>query len=307
MKIPTWFICFVVAFLAAPGYAKFINLSSRVYQAPRTDQVPLQPAISGVTVSGSTPKHLVFRAVGQGLRPYVQPQYQLMSGPRVVLYDMAQVPAKQIAVSAAISSYAPDKLALLTTLFQSVGAFPVAPSDSVLDIFVKPGQYTAVMSDATGGLGIIEVYDADPLADSELVNISTRGQSWPGYPVGSLIAGFVSNADEQALLRVVGPGLLPFQVPDAMPYPSMTLYRSLNGASIQQAPTLARWDVDPVIAPFIGAAARQVGAFDLQQGRNDCAALFKLPAGAWTIVAGSVGTVADDGKQVLVEIYKVPK
>ena len=79
------------------------------------------------------------------------------------------------------------------------------------------------------GVGLIEVYDVDPLAASRLTNISTRGlvQTGNNALIGgcSLTGGSGSN---EVVIRALGPSLVPLGVNNALPDPVVTLYDS-NG------------------------------------------------------------------------------
>ncbi len=69
--------------------------------------------------------------------------------------------------------------------------------------------YTAIISgaDNTTGIGVVEVYDLDPSADSRLANISTRGQVAEGD--GVLIGGIivVGSEPQNVIVRALGPSL----------------------------------------------------------------------------------------------------
>ena len=76
-----------------------------------------------------------------------------------------------------------------------------------------PGAYTAVMAGKNGGtgVGLVEVYDADSAAASQLANISTRGFVQTGDNV--MIGGFIiggSNQNTGVVVRGIGPSLAQF-------------------------------------------------------------------------------------------------
>ena len=75
------------------------------------------------------------------------------------------------------------------------------------------------------GVGLIEVYDVDPLAASRLINISTRGLVQAGNNVliaGCSLAGGSGSTD--LVVRALGPSLVPYGVNNALPDPVVTLY-----------------------------------------------------------------------------------
>ncbi len=58
----------------------------------------------------------------------------------------------------------------------------------------------------TTGLGLVEIYDLAPGADSQLANISTRGLVENGDDV--MIGGFIlTGGDARVLVRAIGPSL----------------------------------------------------------------------------------------------------
>jgi hypothetical protein len=108
---------------------------------------------------------------------------------------------------------------------------PPADVEAAILATLQPGAYTAIQRDARGGtgVGLIEVYDVDPLASSRLINISTRGLVQTGNNV--LIGGFslaAGSGSNNAVVRALGPSLAPFGVNNALPDPVATLYDS-NG------------------------------------------------------------------------------
>src|SRR5438067_12775829 len=58
---------------------------------------------------------------------------------------------------------------------------PPAAAEAAFLATLRPGAYTAIQTGAGcgTGVGLIEVYDLDPLAASRLINISTRGLVQP--------------------------------------------------------------------------------------------------------------------------------
>ena len=75
---------------------------------------------------------------------------------------------------------------------------------------LAPGVYTANVTGENGGsgVGLLEIYDVDPAANSRLVNISSRGHVGDGDDV--MIGGFIvggSSGFTQLMVRGVGPSL----------------------------------------------------------------------------------------------------
>ena len=97
----------------------------------------------------------------------------------------------------------PAQAAQLTAL----GFALQSPDESGLVATLNPGaSYTAILSGKNGGtgVGLVEVYDANQAADSQLANISTRGfvQSGNNVMIGGFILGGGSNT--QVALRGIG-------------------------------------------------------------------------------------------------------
>jgi hypothetical protein len=107
------------------------------------------------------------------------------------------------------------------------GVPPSDPSEAALLLSLAPGSYTAVLSGAgqTAGTAVVEVYDLDSSADSQLANISTRAavQTGDNVLIGGLIVIGQSTAD--VIVRAIGPSL---PVAGAMANPTLEL-RDANG------------------------------------------------------------------------------
>ena len=106
---------------------------------------------------------------------------------------------------------------------------PPAAAEAAFLATLRPGAYTAIQTGAGGGtgVGLIEVYDLDPLAASRLINISTRGLVQAGNNVliaGCSLAG--GSGSNEVVIRALGPSLVPLGVNDALPDPVVTLYDS---------------------------------------------------------------------------------
>ncbi|MEO6002502.1 MAG: immunoglobulin domain-containing protein [Opitutus sp.] len=96
----------------------------------------------------------------------------------------------------------------MAATFTQVGAFPLlqASKDAAALALLAPNAYSATISGKTGGVAMIEVYDADS-ANGRISKIDVRG------PVGTgearLIGGFTitGTVPLRVLIRAVGPGL----------------------------------------------------------------------------------------------------
>ena len=116
---------------------------------------------------------------------------------------------------------------------QATGAAPTNTLESAIVRTLNPGSYTAILrgKNAGTGIGLVEIYDLSPTANSTLANLSTRGLVGTGENV--MIAGFiVGNGDKPILaLRAVGPSLTNQGIAGALQDPTLEL-RDNNGALI---------------------------------------------------------------------------
>ena len=129
---------------------------------------------------------------------------------------------------------------------------------------INPGTYTVIVrgkNDATG-VGVFEVYDLEPTADSKLANVSTRGLVQTGDNV--LIGGVIVRGQDplRVIVRAIGPSL---SVPGALADPTLEL-RDGNGALIVATlsqlaiPQLTQSIISDIVNGFV---ARKVLALDL--------------------------------------------
>ena len=75
------------------------------------------------------------------------------------------------------------------------------------------------------GIGVVEVYDLDQAADSEMANISTRGFVETGDNV--MIGGFIlgnSSQGSNILVRGIGPSLATVGISNALANPTLELH-----------------------------------------------------------------------------------
>jgi hypothetical protein len=117
-----------------------------------------------------------------------------------------------------------------------------------------------------------------------------------------MIPGFVvsSEGPKTFLVRVVGPTLGGFGVPDTMVDPALEIYPAGSNTAIL---TNDNWGDNPEAATT-AAVAQQVFAFPLAAGSADAAFVVTLPPGGYTVVGSSA--VPDQTGIVLVEMYVVP-
>jgi hypothetical protein len=181
----------------------------------------------------------------------------------------------------------------------AVGAFPLpgGSRDSAWLNTLAAGGYTVQVGGAGGatGVALMEAYDAGGGSGARLANVSAR--SAVGTDAGILIAGFVVHERASTILvRGVGPGLAPFNVPGALVDPQIRIFRETQLVAENND-----WGAsNPAV---LSSTAQAVGAFALPTGSRDAALLVTLTPGAYTAqVSGVNGTTG----VALVEVYEVP-
>jgi hypothetical protein len=184
------------------------------------------------------------------------------------------------------------------------GAPPNCHLESAILITLPPGAYTAIVTGNDGGtgIGLVEVFEADPSTESELSNISTRGfvQSGDNVMIGGLI--IEGTAESTVLIRARGPSMAgaPFFVAGTLANPLLRLFS--DSTVIAQNDN---WQDAPACGGFVCGGAAAIAATGLdpcqpnpgQAGSppgcgQESAILITLPPGAYTaIVSGASGEI----------------
>jgi hypothetical protein len=273
--------------------SRLINISTRGPVGTGNDVM-----ISGFVIAGSTPKQVLVRAAG----PTLASSFGLSGTLAAPVLKIVDSHSLNVAFNAGWTTEL--NAAAISAATVRVGAFPFASNsnDSAILIALAPGAYTAVVSGVNNstGLCIIEAYDADAPSNegSRAINISTRGIAGSGP--NKMIAGFVIDGatSRRVLIRAVGPTLATVGVFGTLARPQIELYNSRN---LPYA-SAGAWGLQPNVDE-IRSAARNVGAFDLQEQSNDSAMVVTLPPGAWTVQVGGTGSATG---VTLVEVYALP-
>jgi hypothetical protein len=275
------------------------NLSTRGVAGSDADAL-----IAGFVIGGTTPKTVLIRAAGPGLADLGVGG--ALADPVLTVFNAA----RQVVSENDNWETAADRAAL-TSAATRVGAFPfkAGSRDAAALVTLPPGSYTASVTGAgnTRGVALVEVYDADAEGGARgrrLVNIATRGNVQSGDDV--LIAGLVvsGNAPRTYLIRAVGPTLsrTPFNLGGTLRDPFLEIFR--GSTLLREADD---WDFPRAAQTQLRDAARQVGAFALQETRSssglDAVMLVTLPPGGYTAkVSGFQGATG----LALIEIYEMP-
>jgi hypothetical protein len=118
-----------------------------------------------------------------------------------------------------------------------ISASGLAPGnvlESAIIAELAPGSYTAIVRGVndTTGTGVVDAYDLSAASPAKLANIATRGLIQPGDKL--MIAGFIiQNGPVRAVVRAIGPSLVAFGIPNALPNTALQL-RDQNGAIVRE-------------------------------------------------------------------------
>ncbi len=238
-----------------------------------------QVLIGGFIVTGSEGKEVILRAIGPSLGtvgvadPLSDPVLELRAqdGSLITTNDNWQ--------DAGNAGDIPTNLQ------------PTNDLESAILSVLDPGLYTAIVSgkDGATGVGLVEVYDLDTVANSQLANISTRGFVDTGDNV--MIGGFILGGEGESadvVVRAIGPSLIQAGIPDALPDPTLDL-RDVNGVLVMSNDN---W-----------MDATELPPANLQPTNDlESAVSVSLPAGAYTAIVSGKDGVTGVG---LVEVYKL--
>ncbi len=255
--------------LTVPGASKLANISTRL--RVQTDDNVL---IGGFIVTGTQPKKVIIRAIGPSLPvsgALVNPTLELRDGAGNLLasndnwrsHQQAEIIASTVAPTNDLES------AIVATL----------PANT--------SSYTAIVRGVNSGtgVGLVEVYDLDTPADSQLANISTRGfvQTGDDVMIGGII--LVGNTPRKVIVRAIGPSL---PVPGKLADPTLEIVDQ-NGVMIDSNDNWRSDDEAEIIASSVPPSN------DLE-----AAVIGTVPPGPYTaIVRGKNGATG----VALVEVY----
>jgi hypothetical protein len=263
-----------------PSPAQVLNISTRLRVETGNNVL-----IGGFIIAGNAPKNVAVRGIGPSLTALgisdalADPTLELRAanGSLIAQNDNWQDNPAQAAQLAAMG------LALQH------------PNESGIVATLPPGaSYTAILAGKNGstGVGLVELYDTNQAADSQLANISTRG--FVRIANNVMIGGFIlgGNSNTGVVVRGIGPSLAQFGLSPVLADPTLEL-RDGNGALLISNDN---WQDDP-------SSASQLLFHNLApQNPNESGIFASLPPGAFTaILAGKNGRTGIG----LVEIYNV--
>jgi hypothetical protein len=172
---------------------------------------------------------------------------------------------------------------------------PTDDRESVIVATLDPGAYTALLTGKTQttGVGLVEIYDADPTAASELANISTRGfvQTADNVMIGGFMLGG-NTTNTNVAVRGIGPSLSQFGLANVLADPTIDLHNANGTVMISNDD----WTDD------VTSAAELTARGLAPQNAKESGIFTSLPPGQFTVVLTGKGGGTGIG---LVEIYNV--
>ena len=252
--------------------------------------------IGGFIVQGTGTKRVMIRALGPELTQFGITD--ALANPRLELHNRA---------GALIASNDEWQTTIVggvitgnqVSAIQNSGLAPTAASESVIIADLQPGNYTAIVRGVndTTGVALVEVYDLNPGATSNLGNISTRSFVQTGEHV--MIGGFIvqGSATKRVIIRAIGPELTQFGITDALANPTLELHNR-TGALIASNDN---WQTT-----ILGGIIHGNQVSDIQNSghapteASESAIIANLPPGSYTAIVRGVNNTNGVG---LVEVY----
>jgi len=239
--------------------------------------------IGGFGISGSGSKLVLLRALGPTLGQSPFNVAGALADPVLELHGSN---------GSLISSNGNWGEAVNRTAIIATGLAPPNPAEAAILTSLSPGNYTVVVRGAsnTTGIGLVDCYDLDDGAGSQLRNISTRGFVLTGDKV--LIAGVVVKGpgNEKVVIRGLGPtlGQAPFNVPNSLADPFLDL-RDGNGNRIMVNNNWADTQAAQIQGTGYAPPNAAESAIDVT-----------LVPGNYTVILSGVNNTAGNG---LIEVY----
>ncbi len=252
-----------------------INLSTRM-RIQSGDNV----GIGGWIITGSSPKHVLIRAIGPSLAGSGVPG--VLADPVLELHGPGPF------VTVTNNNWRDTQEAEI----QATGIPPTDDFESAISATLAPGNYTGVVrgNNDTTGVALVEVYDLDQ-AVGKLANISTRAFVSTGNNV--VIAGFIlsNGGSNRIVVRGLGPSLTASGVPTPLSDPTLEL-RNSDGVLLASN---NNWLDDPAQAAGVTDAGLQ------PTNEFESAIPATLPPGLYTaLLAGLNASIVGNG---VVEVY----
>lgn len=259
--------------------AQALNISTRMRVESGNNVL-----IGGFIITGNASKTVAVRGIGPSLAQFGIPD--VLADPTLELHDNSGALVRQN------DNWQddPSQASQLTAL----GLALQNPSESGIVASLSPSAYTAVLAGKNGGtgVGLVEIYDTNQAANSQLANISTRGfvLTDNNVMIGGFILGGANNTN--VVVRGIGPSLAQFGLSPVLADPTLEL-RDSNGALLVANDN---WQDDPVAAAQL--TARGLAPADPAESGI---LVSQFPGAFTAILAGKNGGTGIG----LVEIYNV--
>jgi len=205
----------------APLTSQLLNISTRA-QVLTNDEV----LIAGFIITGTAPKPVIIRGLGPSLSG--AEVNGVLSDPTLELHQGTTTLATNDNWKTNSDGGSQQAEVEATTIP------PTNDLESAIVMTLSPGEYTAILAGKDGGTGtgLVEVYDLDPGASSQLANISTRG--FVGMDNDAMIGGLIvggGTGGSLVVVRAIGPSLSSAGVQGALADPTLELHDA-NGATL---------------------------------------------------------------------------
>jgi len=203
------------AFCAIAETGKLFNISTRE-QVGTGDNV----LIGGFIITGSVSKKVILRGIGPSLQSGGAPYPGRLADPTLELHDATSVIATN-------NDWQDSQAAEI----QQSGIPPSDPKESAIVRTLAPGTYTVILrgNNNTTGTAVVEAFDLDAAAASELANISSRGVVGTGdnILIGGFFTGPTTAAHTKVVVRAIGPSIKN-QLSNALDDPTLELRDSFG-------------------------------------------------------------------------------
>jgi hypothetical protein len=255
-----------------------LNLSTRL-KVETGDNV----GIGGFIVTGSASEQVVVRGLGPSLAEQGVPAAETLPNPKLELHDGS---------GTLIASNDDWMQGAQAGEISALHLAPDDPSESALLADLAPGNYTFILSSASGstGIGLVELYATDLSAPANPVNISSRGLVRTDNEV--MIGGFILGGTDlrHLVIRAIGPSLAAAGINNPLLDPVLEL-RDQNGVLME---TNDNWKENQAEVEATGLAP--------SDNRESVIVTTLSPSKYTAIVRGANNTVW----VALVEVYDIP-
>jgi hypothetical protein len=203
------------AFCAIAETGKLFNISTREQVGTGDNAL-----IGGFIITGNVSKKVILRGIGPSLQSGGVPYPGRLEDPTLELHDATSVIATN-------NDWQDSQEAEI----QQSGIPPSDPKESAIVRTLAPGTYTVILrgNNNSTGTAVVEAYDLDTPAASELANISSRGVVGTGdnILIGGFFTGPTTAAHTKVVVRAMGPSIKN-QLPNALDDPTLELRDSFG-------------------------------------------------------------------------------